>query len=417
MIDFGKMSPKQLKVLSWWSSTSPDKSRDAVICDGAVRSGKTVCMTLSFVLWAMGNFRNCSFGICGKTGKSVRRNIVTPIFPELKSLGFRYEEKISENLVTVSFGKMVNRFYIFGGRDESSASLIQGMTLAGVMFDEVALMPKSFVEQAMARCSVEGSKLWFNCNPGGPDHWFYREWIKNPEEKNALYFHFTMEDNPSLSKRIKKRYERLYTGVFYERYIEGKWVRAEGLVYPFFNRSEHVKICDGECTEYAVSCDYGTINPVSMGLWGRCGGVWYRIKEYYFDSRREGYRQTDEEYYKHLEELCGEKDIRVVVVDPSASSFIECIKRHGKFNVIKAVNNVADGIRNVSDCLKRGEIYIDPVCMDCIREFGLYRWKDGIEKEEPVKENDHAMDDMRYFVSTILLDRQEEFFFVGSVER
>lgn len=163
------------------------------------------------------------------------------------------------------------------------------MTLSGVMFDEAALLVRSFVEQALARCSVEGSKFWFNCNPEFPKHWFYTEWIQKRKEKNALYLHFTMQDNPSLSKEMIKRYESLYSGTFYERFVLGKWVAAEGLVYPFM--SDITAFCDepkGGFDEYVVSCDYGTVNPASFGLWGRQSTVWYRIDEYYFDSRREG---------------------------------------------------------------------------------------------------------------------------------
>ena len=178
-------SKKQLRALSWWHENSPDCTRDAVICDGAVRSGKTFCMSLSFVLWSFYAFNGADFGLCGKTIRSLRRNMVTPIIPLLKRLGFDCDEKISENSLTVSFGSRKNRFYLFGGKDEGSAALIQGVTLSGVMFDEVALMPRSFVEQAMARCSVTGSRFWFNCNPEHPEHWFYREWILQAEALSA----------------------------------------------------------------------------------------------------------------------------------------------------------------------------------------------------------------------------------------
>ena len=171
-------SPKQRRVLSWWHRNSRDFSRDAVICDGAVRSGKTFCMSLSFVLWSFYFGGNGDFALCGKTIRSLRRNMITPIISLLHSLGFVCEEKLSQNLLLVTYRGRMNRFYLFGGKDEASASLIQGMTLSGVLFDEVALMPRSFVEQALARCSVDGSRFWFNCNPEHPEHWFHLEWIK-----------------------------------------------------------------------------------------------------------------------------------------------------------------------------------------------------------------------------------------------
>ena len=394
-------SKKQLRALSWWHSNSPYSTRDAIICDGAVRSGKTFSMSLSFVLWTFYAFDGCDFGLCGKTIRSLRRNMVTPILPLLRDLGFCCVVRLSQNSLTVSYGKRSNRFYLFGGKDESSAALIQGITLAGVLFDEVALMPRSFVEQAMARCSVSGSRFWFNCNPEHPEHWFYREWIKQAEQKNALYLHFTMDDNPALSEKVKRRYESLYSGAFYERFVRGKWVAVYGAVYPFM--SDDAMYCDPpECglENFTISCDYGTVNPTSMGLWGRKDGVWYRIDEYYFDSRKEGFQKTDEEHYAALRALAGGREIRQVVADPSAASFIEVIRRHGEFRAAPAQNNIVNGIRMTSGALKDGRIKICKNCADSRREFQLYRWDNSRRDDVPVKENDHAMDDIRYFVTT-----------------
>lgn len=196
------------------------------------------------------------------------------------------------------------------------------------MFDEAALLVRSFVEQALARCSVEGSKFWFNCNPEFPKHWFYTEWIQKRKEKNALYLHFTMQDNPSLSKEMIKRYDSLYSGTFYERFVLGKWVAAEGLVYPFMSDiTAFYNEPKGGFDEYVVSCDYGTVNPASFGLWGRQSTVWYRIDEYYFDSRREGNQKTDEEHYEGLLKLVGDRNVERITVDPSAASFIELVRR------------------------------------------------------------------------------------------
>lgn len=407
-------SRKQLQALSWWCRGSPYETRDAVICDGAVRSGKTLCLGLSFAAWALWRFRDRSFALCGKTVRSLKRNLVTTLLPALHEAGFQCVFRAAENRIDISFGKSTNRFYLFGGRDEGSSALIQGITLAGVLFDEVALMPRSFVEQALARCSVEGSKFWFNCNPEHPQHWFYREWIQKAEAKNALYLHFTMEDNPSLSPRMRARYRGLYSGTFYERFVLGKWTAAQGLVYPFLTDA---MLCSApaDCARYAVSCDYGTVNPASFGLWGERDGVWYRVDEYYFDSRRAGCQRTDEEHYAALEELIGGHSVESVVCDPSAVSFLEVIRRHGKYRAVPADNNVLDGIRRVGVALKQGEIRICRNCADAVREFGLYRWDDGSARDAPRKENDHAMDDIRYFVTTLL--RREDAFFAVAAPR
>lgn len=411
---FKPFSEKQLEVLTWWCPSSPLNDRDAIICDGAVRSGKTLCMSVSFIAWSFFAFENTSFAICGKTVSSLRRNVITPLIPILTQLGFECREKVSRNLLEISFDGKHNSFYLFGGKDESSASLIQGMTLGGVLLDEVALMPRSFVEQALARCSREGSKFWFNCNPENPLHWFHEEWIKKAEEKNCIYLHFVMQDNPSLTPQIIKRYQSLYSGAFYERFVEGKWVAVQGLVYPFFNMQ--TAVCDvpeGEFDRWYISCDYGTVNPASFGLWGRLNGIWYRVDEYYHDSRSLGEQRTDEEHYRELEKLAGDRLISAVTVDPSAASFIECVRRHARFRVVPARNDVLDGIRRVSQELKMGRIKICSPCKDIIREFSLYRWEDNCRKDTPKKVNDHAMDDMRYFVTTLMESDNSAFFAIA----
>lgn len=402
-MQYKEFGEKQLYTLTWWSDAAMH-DYDAIICDGSIRAGKTMTMAVSFILWAFTAFDKQVFAICGKTIESVRRNIVTHLPQWLDGI-VRIQERRSENLLIISFAGKTNRFYLFGGKDEGSAALIQGMTLAGVMFDEVALMPRSFVEQALARCSVERSKFWFNCNPDTPEHWFYREWIQKHKKKNALYLHFTMKDNKSLSEKVKKRYENMYSGVFYDRFIRGLWVVAEGLVYDFFQSKKEtiIKTVDmNDYNEFYVSIDYGTINPCSMGLWGVNSEGAARIRESYFDSRKEGRQRTDEEHYQALVELVEDLSIARVVVDPSAASFIECIRRHGEFRVKPAINSVIDGIRITSSLLNAGMIRIDPSCKDCIREFGLYRWDEKKTADTVLKENDHAMDEVRYFCNTVL---------------
>lgn len=409
-----EFSPKQRRVLSWWMPGSPDCSKEAIVCDGAVRSGKTLAMGLGFFLWAMSCFRSQKFGVCGKTIGSLRRNVLSEILPKLEALGATCQEKRTENLVILKLWGRENRFYTFGGRDESSASLIQGITFAGILLDETALMPRSFVEQACARCSVPGSRLWFNCNPEGPEHWFYKTWILEAEKRNCLRLQFTMEDNPSLTEAIRERYGRLYTGVFYQRYILGQWVQAEGRVYDFFT-PDMLRSAPEGCQDWYISCDYGTVNPTSMGLWGRKGESWYRVAEFYFDSRREKRQMTDGEYADALENLAGGRRLRGVIVDPSAASFIEVLRRRG-IPVRKAKNDVLSGIRLTSDCLKSGRMIICDTCPDCIRELGEYLWEPGGGKDRVRKEYDHAMDDMRYFAATVL-GASAPVFAARSVER
>jgi PBSX family phage terminase large subunit len=350
----------------------------------------------------MASFHRQTFALCGKSVSALRRNIVLHLNSWLGE-GFILTEHRGENKLTVRCGDRVNFYYLFGGQDESSYMSIQGITLAGVLLDEVALMPRSFVEQACARCSVKGSKLWFNCNPAGPEHWFYKEWICRAKEKNALHLHFTMADNPALDPVIRQRYERLYRGVFYDRYVKGLWRVAEGLVYEF-DKSKHItkEIPRGR---YYISVDYGTMNPFSAGLWCVGQGKAVRVREFYYCGRETGRLMTDEEYYRALEGLAGDLPIEAVIVDPSAASFIALICRYGRFSVRRAKNQVIPGIQLVASLLQSGVLLFTEECKDTIREFSLYRWEEG-GKDAVVKENDHAMDEVRYFCATVLARRK-----------
>lgn len=254
------ISPRQQKILAF-----PYSKYDALICDGAVRSGKTSIMMWAFVRWAMENFSGQRFGVCGRTVDSCTKNIIVP-FTAMSLAKERYiiRWRRGDKVMEVRRGAVTNYFEVFGGKDEASYTLIQGRTLAGVLLDEVVLMPRSFVEQALARCSVDGARLWFSCNPGSPHHWFYQEWIKRSRERNALYLHFEMTDNPGLSKRTLERYENMYAGIFYDRYVRGLWVAAEGIVYKdFANDTEKYLI--GDPLEWAKQ-NGASFSIISIGV-------------------------------------------------------------------------------------------------------------------------------------------------------
>lgn len=410
---FSPFSIKQKKVLTWWLPNSPVKNKDGIIADGSIRSGKTLSMSLSYVMWAMETFNNQNFGMCGKTIGSFRRNVLFWLKLMLKARRYKVEDLRADNLVVVSKNGKTNYFYIFGGKDERSQDLIQGITLAGVFFDEVALMPESFVNQATGRCSVEGSKYWFNCNPDGPYHWFKLNWIDKVKEKNIIYLHFTMDDNLSLSEEIKARYRKMYSGVFYKRYILGLWVMAEGIIYDMFNEAIHkVQSILRQYSEYYVSIDYGTQNATVFILWGKYKDKWYAVKEYYYSGRDEVKQKTDNKYYEDLEKFLGDITPKAIIIDPSAASFIALIREKNKYKVRKANNDVEDGIRNVSTALSLGLILFNDCCEMIFREFFSYVWDEKASKngkDKPVKENDHAMDAIRYFVNTILQFKQEPY--------
>lgn len=407
---FSPFSQKQKKVLTWWCQNSPVNEKDGIIADGAIRSGKTVSMSLSFVMWAMSSFDGQNFAMCGKTIGSFRRNVLFWLKLMLRSRGYSITDHRADNLLVVRKNGKENYFYIFGGKDERSQDLIQGITLAGVFFDEVALMPESFVNQATGRCSVKGSKFWFNCNPDGPYHWFKVNWIDKCKEKNILYLHFTMDDNLSLAKDIKKRYRSMYTGVFFKRYILGLWAVAEGIIYDMFSKEEHTKdikeffriLINGN--RY-VSCDYGTQNATVFLLWNKGrDGKWYCIREYYYSGRDKAKQKTDSEYADDLKEWLEGIQIKAIIVDPSAASFIAELRKRG-YKVLKAKNDVLDGIRLVGTLLNLEQLVFASSCKETIKEFASYVWDEkALERGEdkPTKQHDHCLDACRYFVSTIL---------------
>lgn len=407
---FQPFSQKQRKVLNWWCEGSPVREYDGIIADGAIRSGKTVSMSLSFVLWAMSSFSGQNFAMCGKTIGSFRRNVLFWLKLMMKSRGYTVADHRADNLVVVSRGDTENYFYIFGGKDERSQDLIQGITLAGVFFDEVALMPESFVNQATGRCSVDGSKFWFNCNPDGPYHWFKQNWIDRRKEKHLIYLHFTMDDNLSLSEAVKQRYRGMYSGVFYKRYIQGLWCMAEGIIYDMFSEDHHVrKLKDfaGQLIGHNryVSCDYGTQNATVFLLWEKgLDGVWYCTREYYYSGRDTGKQKTDSQYADDLEKWLNGTRIRGIIVDPAAVSFIAELRKRG-YKVVKAKNDVEDGIRLVSTLLNLGKIVFEEGCVNTRKEFASYIWDEKAAEhgeDKPVKQFDHAMDALRYFCYTIL---------------
>lgn len=432
---YKQFSAKQIKVLTWWTDVSPYHDADGVIADGSIRSGKTMSMSLSYVMWAMETFDGENFIMAGKTIGSFRRNVVTPLKIMLRSRGYEVEDNRADNILMIFKGSRFNYFHIFGGKDEGSQDLVQGLTAAGAFFDEVALMPESFVNQATGRCSVDGSKLWFNCNPDGPMHWFKRNWIdknifglsdeeierrkaQGEELKNLLYLHFTMDDNLSLSEKIKARYRSWYTGVFYLRYIRGLWAVAEGLIYTSFTDDNLYDDEDAPAwlkstAARTITIDYGTHNPcVYLDVWDDGETVWID-NEYRWDStsdiarRRADPQKTDAEYADDLQAFMGDRPDQqcMVVVDPSAASFITELRGRGVY-VKPADNTVEDGIRAVSSmfALRKIRVHRDR-CQGLRTELLSYVWDDKAAErgeDKPVKQRDHGPDALRYYVYTVL---------------
>lgn len=427
--EFKPFSKKQKKVLTWWCDDSPVKDMDGIIADGAIRSGKTLCMSLSYVLWAMTTFNMQNFGMAGKTIGSFRRNVLFWLKLMLRSRGYTVIDHRSDNMVEISNGDVVNFFYIFGGKDERSQDLIQGITLAGMFFDEVALMPESFANQATGRCSVDGSKFWFNCNPDSPSHWFKENWIdkstgyigkEKTEEikkqaaesnkphglKEIIYLHFTMDDNLSLSEKIKERYRAMYSGVFYDRFILGLWVIAEGLVYGMFDKEKnifHGEYKYNQKSSYYLSIDYGTMNPFAVGLMElQNSGMVRMLREGHYSGREKGVTIDNEAYYKMILEIADGFPITSIVIDPSAAAMKATIRKYGEFTCTDGNNDVLNGIQEVTKYLNLGMFQIHESCVETRKEFGAYAWDEKAKGEDRViKEYDHHMDLIRYFIYTV----------------
>ena len=312
--------------------------------------------------------------------------------------------------------------YLEGVNDARAESKIRGMTLQGAYCDELTLFTQDFFTMLLSRLSMPEAKLFGTTNPDSPNHWLKSEYLGRSQELDLMEMRFTIDDNEFLDPEYVRQLKREYTGVFYERFILGNWVIAEGLVYSMFSEKEHVVHVLPECCahpekgqgEYYISVDYGTKNPFSAGLWCVSGGGATRIAEYYYDGRKSKKPRTDEEHYAALEKLIRHEvwnsgrrtvesyPIQCVVIDPSAASMIECIRRHGIFSVRAAKNDVIPGIGITGSLLAAGKLKIHADCKDCIREFGIYSWDEKAKGDQVIKENDHAMDDTRYFCYTIL---------------
>jgi PBSX family phage terminase large subunit len=317
---FQPFSRHQKKVLTWWREGSPYKDYDGIIADGAIRSGKTIAFILGFVLWSTSTFTGQNFIISGKSIGTLKRNIVGPILLILRALGIQYAYNRSENFLAFSG----NTYYLFGANNEASQDTLQGITAAGWLADEVALQPQSFIEQAFGRCSVESSKYWLNCNPENPRHYIKTEVIDKAKEKRFLHVHFALDDNLTLSEKIKNRYRRMFSGVWYKRFILGLWVAAEGAIYDMFDDSVHVVDKVPDIVRYWIAIDYGTTNPTTFLLIGQGADKrLYVCAEWRWDSTKQGSQKTDAQYSEELKRFVKKTGclsrLQFIFIDPSAA--------------------------------------------------------------------------------------------------
>ena len=381
-------SKKQLEYWKWanhrWN-----------IKQGATRSGKTYLDYFIIPRRIMQTTGSGLIVLLGNTSGTLKRNIIEP----MQSIwGSELVGKVSMDGTLNMFGK---RVHILGADKTTQVQKLQGAGIEYCYGDEVTTWNKEVFSMLKSRLDKPNSVFDGTCNPDSPNHWF-KKFLDS--DADIFIQHYVIDDNPFNSKEFVENLKKEYAGtVYYDRFILGKWAAAEGLVYPMFSPERHIKaVSDFPDGEYYISVDYGTSNPTSMGLWCKKGDRAIRVKEYYYDSRKSLKQLTDEEYYQKLCELAGDFKIRYVIVDPSAASFIASIRKHQKFSVKKADNAVLDGIRLTATLLAADKLSFSPDCKDIIREFGAYCWDNTAVFDAVIKQNDHAMDDMRYFCRTVM---------------
>lgn len=387
-------TPKQQDLMSLWKR---GELRRLNLLEGAVSSGKTWISLVLWAFWVASMPEDKRYLMCAKSLTTLKRNCLLLLQELVGESNFAFSTSSKEGLL---FGR---RVLLEGASDARAESKIRGLTLQGAYCDELTQFPEDFFSMLLSRLRLPGAKLIATTNPDNPGHWLMQRYIKRAEKLDFLDVKFTIDDNTTLPPDYVENIKKEYTGVFYDRFIRGLWVAAEGLVYPMFDPGRHVFQEPRLQGPAYISIDYGTANPFAMGLWvaGRSGEA-EMVKEYYFDSRKARRQKTDEEYYQDLEDFAGDYAVDRVIVDPSAASFIECVRRHGRYAVVKADNSVLDGIRLTGALLQAGKLRFHQSCTSTFEEFSAYLWDGESGEDKVIKERDHAMDMIRYFAQTIL---------------
>lgn len=390
-------SPKQLISIKRSESNKPYN-----VWEGSIRSGKTYAS-----LWRFIDEADCGpegdFAIICRTYDSFERNV------------YRELEKILGQNVTYMRGKRQvyikeRKCHVITADDSSAEAKIRGCTLAGAYVDEITIIPENVFIMLLGRLSIAGSKLFGTTNPDSPYHWCKKWMDENPDVKT---FKFHLDDNPFIEKTKKEEIKRQFKGLWYKRFIEGKWVQAEGAIYDFFDEASHViPHPNSHANYYVVGVDYGTTNPCAFVLVGynpaRYPNIWVE-DEYYYNSRTHQRQKTDAEYVDDLIKFTRFRNIQAIYIDPSAASFRAALVKAGVDSIIDANNDVNNGIGFTAMKLSEGGLKICKKCTNLISEFQSYVWDEksvklGIDK--PKKENDHALDALRYVMYTHFAPRE-----------
>lgn len=369
------------------------------ILHGSVRSGKTWISLVVWAFWVALNPKDKSYLMVAKTLTSLKRNCLDLLEGLVGKKNFTYSLPAKEGCL---FGRKI---YLEGVNDARAESKIRGMTLQGAYCDEVTLYSEDFFSMLLSRLSEHGAKLFGTTNPDSPFHWFKVNYLDRVDELDMYEIEFLIDENTFLDKHYVEELKKEYTGVYYKRYILSQWVTADGLIYDMFDEKEHIKDVSGMAFDrYYISIDYGTQNPTTFLLFGHNDGKWYGIKEYYYSGREKQRQKTDSEFADDLIEFIGDIDYRYIIIDPSAASFIAELRKRG-LRIKKANNAVLDGIRLVGSKIQNGYLFLDKSMENTIKEISTYSWDSKAAQhgeDKPIKANDHSMDAMRYFVSTVL---------------
>ena len=385
---------KQRALMRLWQT---DSLKRINILEGSVSSGKT---WVSLVLWAfwvheMPDAPDCLYLMSGRSLTTLKRNCLLLLQSLVGESNFRFSISAKEGWL---FGRHI---LLEGANDAQAESKIRGLTLQGAYCDEATKLPEDFFAMLLSRLRKPVAKLICTTNPDSPSHWLKTNYIERQDELDLYDEKFILDDNTTLPKEYVENIKKEYTGVFYDRFILGKWVQAQGLIYPMYQNALKTPP-DGEAKQYGLSIDYGTQNAFAGLLWGLYGEVWYAVAEYYYSGRDSMAQKTDEEYAQDLDEFVRPySDGRIeTIIDPSAASFITLLQKRGGYRVRHADNAVADGIRETATALQKGLVKISPACKNWIKEVEGYVWDEKAGEDRPVKEADHLMDSMRYFVKT-----------------
>jgi len=380
------------------------------IYEGAVRSSKTVSSVVAWIYF-LAESPHREFLMTGHTLDTLYRNVIGNDMGMISILGERncQYKKSTEGGATliVRFNRSEKRIYCVGAPNIKAEAKIRGMTIGGWYADEITTYPIEVVNQALNRMSLKGARAYWTMNPDSPFHIIKTNYIDKAQEKGFRHFHFTLDDNLSLDDDYKENLKKSYSGLWFERMVEGKWVLAEGVVYSMFDREKHV-VSEAPQGRTYIGVDYGTSNATAFVKVVLADGCFYVVDEYKHSGGEMAQSKTDNDYAEDLREFIGGDSVRWVFVDPSAKSFRTQLYRERREyepfrKVYPARNDVIDGIRVVSSLLGSDKLKIHERCTDLLQEISMYSWDPKHQQkgeDKPLEKNDHLLDALRYAIYT-----------------